>query len=63
MVHEAIAMVASGFAPRVTLAGLRFGESLLEPAREWAIDAGVRVAALWRADEAGVDLAIEAVAS
>jgi len=60
IVREAIAMVASGSAPRVTIAGLRFGEALIEPGRGWALEAGVRLTPLWRADEAGVDLAIEA---
>ncbi|MBI3748700.1 MAG: hypothetical protein HY262_07635 [Chloroflexi bacterium] len=60
MVREAIAMVASGYAPRVTLAGLHFGEALLEQATGWATAEGVRLTPLWRTDEAGVDLAIEA---
>lgn len=60
MVREAIAMVAGGTSPRVTLAGLHFGEAVLERATDWAAAAGVRLTPLWRADEAGVDIAIEA---
>lgn len=59
LVREAIAMVASGASPRVTVAGIHFGESLVEPARQWARDAGVRLVPLWRTDEAGVDLSVE----
>ena len=60
MVREAIAMVSDGKAPRVDLAGLHFGEAMLEQATSWATAAGVGLRPLWRADEGGVDLAIEA---
>jgi hypothetical protein len=63
VVREAIAMVAAGNAPRVTIAGLRFGETILAPARELALESGVTITPLWRGDEAGVDLSIEAVGS
>jgi hypothetical protein len=59
LVREAIEMVATGAAPRVTVAGIRFGDNILEPAREWAVAAGVRIAPLWRTDEQGVDIAVE----
>lgn len=59
LVREAIAMVAEGAAPRVTVAGIRFGDTILEPARAWAIAAGVRITPLWRTDESGVDIAVE----
>ena len=52
-------MVAGGGAPRVVLGGLQFGEALLEPARELADAAGVRVVPLWMPDDAGADIAIE----
>jgi hypothetical protein len=61
LVHEAIAMVASGSAPRVILAGIRFGEALLDPGRRLALEAGVRIVPLRRADEAGIDLAVERI--
>jgi hypothetical protein len=61
LIREAIAMVASGGAPRVILAGINFGESLLDPARRLALEAGVRLVLLSRADEAGADIAIETI--
>ena len=61
LIREAIAMVASGGAPRVVLAGIRFGETLLDPSRRLALEAGVRIVPLWRADEAGVDIAVERI--
>jgi hypothetical protein len=61
LIREAIAMVASGGAPRVVLAGIRFGETLLDPGRRLALDAGVRLVPLWRSDEAGADLAVERI--
>jgi hypothetical protein len=59
LVREAIAVVADGVSPRVTVAGLRLGEQLLDPGRRLAAEAGVRLVPLWHADEAGVDIAIE----
>jgi hypothetical protein len=59
MIRDAIAMVASGGAPRVTLAGLRFGEQLLSRAQRLAAAAGVRVVPLYSTDEAGADLMVE----
>jgi hypothetical protein len=61
LIREAIAMVASGGAPRVALAGIHFGETLLDPARRLALDAGVRLVPLWRADEAGADISVERI--
>jgi hypothetical protein len=58
LVDEAVAMVESGAAPRVYLAGLRFGQAVIEAAREKA-PAGVRIVPLWLADGSGADLAIE----
>jgi hypothetical protein len=62
LVREAIAMVAGGGAPRVTVGGLRFGEALLVPARRLAAEAGVRIVPLWMPDEAGADIAVERIA-
>ena len=59
LVEEAIAMVASGAAPRVTLAGLRFGDQIVATAQLWAEEAGVRATPLWRTDESGLDLLVE----
>jgi hypothetical protein len=60
LVSTAISMVASGAAPRVQLAGLRFGEQLLGEARLLARSAGVRVTPFWPgADDDGVGLSVE----
>ncbi|HEY7970647.1 MAG TPA: hypothetical protein VID95_11680 [Candidatus Limnocylindrales bacterium] len=59
LVVDAIAMVSSGASPRVTVAGLRLGSALLEPAEELARTAGVRIVPRWSADESGVDIAVE----
>lgn len=61
LVREAIDMVAGGGAPRVVVGGLQFGEALVEPARELADAAGVRVVPLWMPDDAGADIAIERI--
>jgi hypothetical protein len=61
LVHEAVGMVASGAARRVVLAGLRFANELLGAAGEPALEPGVRLAALWRSDQTGVDIAVEIV--
>jgi hypothetical protein len=59
LIADAIAMVARGGSPRVTVAGLRLGEAVLGPAEELAEEAGVRVVPRWNAGEAGVDIAVE----
>lgn len=61
LVRAAIAMVASGAAPRVSLGSLRFGDELLKPARRLAIPAGVRVVPLWTSADAGTGLAVERI--
>jgi hypothetical protein len=61
LVREAIAMVASGASPRVMLVGIRFGETLLDPSRRLALEAGIRVLPVWRLDEAGADLVIQRI--
>lgn len=62
LVRSAIAMVASGGAPRVSLGGLRFGEQLIEPARALALVAGVRIVPIWSSDEGGADMRVERIA-
>jgi hypothetical protein len=61
MIRQAIDMVASGGAPRVTLGGLRFGEQLLGRARRLGAVSGVRVVPLYSTDEAGADLMMERI--
>jgi hypothetical protein len=62
LVRSAIAMVASGGAPRVSLGGLQFGEQLIEPARALALQAGVRIVPIWTSDEGGADMRVERIA-
>jgi hypothetical protein len=62
LVADAIALVASGRSPRVTVAGLRLGDAVLEPARRLALQAGVLIVPRWNADESGVDISVEPVA-
>jgi hypothetical protein len=59
LVRSAIALVASGGAPSVSLGGLYFGEDLIEPARRMALESGVRIVPLWSADDAGAGLSVE----
>lgn len=61
LVREAIAMVASGGAPRVVLGGIEFPEAVLDPARRVALAAGVRLLSVPRADDTGVDISIQRV--
>jgi len=61
LIADAVATVASGAAPRITVAGLRFGDELVETARDLAARAGVRLTPLWRTDESGLDLVVEAM--
>ncbi len=60
-VRSAVSMVASGGAPRVWVAGLRFGDQLVEPARRMAEAAGVRVYPEWSADESGAAIVVERI--
>jgi len=59
LVREAIAMVASGASPRVTIGGIHFGEALLMTAGGLAAEAGVRLVPLWAPDDAGADIVVE----
>jgi hypothetical protein len=62
LIYDAIALVASGSTPRVVVAGLQFGEQLLEPIRRVASERGVQAIPLWTADATAPDIAIEALA-
>lgn len=57
-VASAIAMVASGAATRVTVAGLRFGDQVVAASRDLAARQGVVLEALWHADDAGADVTV-----
>lgn len=61
LIRGAIALVASGGAPRVRLVSLRFGEQLLEQAHRLAATAGVRVVPDWTSDEGGASLTVEPI--
>lgn len=61
LVREAILMVASHGAPRVLVAGLTFGEQILDRCRRSALEAGVRVRVRPTASGDRLDLVIEAV--
>jgi hypothetical protein len=59
IIRAAVGLVAAGGSPRVVLAGLRFGETLLVESRKLAAAAGVHVVPLWTTRSEGADLAIE----
>jgi hypothetical protein len=61
LVMEAILLVSSGGSPRVTVAGLHFGEEVLEASQPNAADRHVRLVPLWTDDERGADLVVEAL--
>ena len=61
LVRSAILMVASHAAPRVLVAGLTFGERILDDCRRSALEAGVRVRVRPTASEDRLDIVIEAV--
>ena len=61
LVRDAIVLVARGGAPRVVVANLRYGEQLLDRARLLAREANVRIVPLWMPDDAGTDIAVEAI--
>ena len=58
LVRQAILMVASYGTPRVIVAGLRYGDLILERCEHLAVEAGVRVVALPTATGGRVDLAV-----
>ena len=59
LIRDAIAMVAAGKSPRVTIAGLRLGDALLVSAERLASQAGVRIVPRWPTDESGLDITVE----
>lgn len=59
MVREAVLLVASGGARRVVVANLHHGRVILEPARAFAADAGLRLEPIATSDPRRVDLAAE----
>jgi hypothetical protein len=61
LVREAILMVASRGAPRVLVAGLTFGEQVLDRCRRSALEAGVRIRVRPASTEDRLDVIVEAV--
>lgn len=59
LVDEAIDAVGSGRFARITVAGLRFGDELLDQARDRAMAHGLTVRPLFHTGEHGADLIIE----
>jgi hypothetical protein len=59
LVDEAIDGVGSGRFPSITVAGLRFGDELLDRARDRAAARGLRVRPLFHAGEHGADLIVD----
>ena len=59
LVDEAIDGVASGRFPSITVAGLRFGDELLDRARVRASVRGLRVRPLFHSGEHGSDLIVD----
>ena len=54
-------MVACGASPRVVVAGIHFGEQILDSARRIALESGVRVNPLRQSTGAGADLVVEPI--
>jgi hypothetical protein len=61
LVREAILLVASKGAPRVLVAGLTWGENVLDVLRRPALESGVRLIARTTARPDRVDIAVEPI--
>jgi len=61
LVRDAIVLVARGGTRRVVVANLRYGDELMGRAALMAREAGVRIVPLWMPDDAGSDIAVEAI--
>ena len=61
MAREAIALVASGVSPRVVIAGIRYGDEILDSARRLGLDMGVRVNPLREPPRDKADLVVERI--
>jgi hypothetical protein len=60
LVREAILMVASDASPRVMVAGIAFGEQIIDRCKRAALEAGVRIVPR-RAVGDRIDLVVEAI--
>jgi len=61
MAREAIEMVALGASSRVVIAGIRFGDEILDSARRLALQSGVRVNTIRATEGTGADLVVEPI--
>jgi hypothetical protein len=61
LVREAILMVAARGAPRVLVAGLAFGEQVLEACRRPALESGVRLHGRPTANPERLDVLVEMI--
>jgi hypothetical protein len=61
LVRDAIALVARGGSRRVVVANLRYGDELLDRVAALARQAHVRIVPLFMPDDAGSDIAVEAI--
>jgi len=59
LVDEAIDAVSTGRFPRITVAGLRFGDEILDLARDRASAHGLIVRPMFHTGEHGADLVVE----
>jgi hypothetical protein len=59
LIRSAVAMVASGKAPRVVVGSLRFGEQIMDQAQELAGRNGLQATAQWTLDKHQHAIAIE----
>ena len=61
IVREAILLVAANGAPRVLVAGIAYGELIIDRLCRPALEAGVRLRARPTADDTRVDIVVEAI--
>jgi hypothetical protein len=61
LAREAIAMVASGATQRVVVAGIRYGDEILDAARRIALESGVRVNPLRQSGTGRAALVVERI--
>ena len=58
LVRGAIRMVASGAAPRMTVAGIRFGEAVIDICRPMASYSNVSIEPIWHPHDNGCDVVV-----
>ncbi len=58
LLESAVRLVASGGARRTTVGGMRLSEAAIAIVRPLAVELGVVLEPLWRADEEGIDVLV-----